>query len=278
MITLGELHRGVPMDEYRTSEGVSASTLNAFRQARSPRHFKHAQEHPKKPSEAFDQGRAIHSVLENGRKFLDNLAIVPDVDKRTKTGKEAVARFYADLRPGAVVVEPDWVDDIKGILNSMESHPRIRQLIGEGTRESSLWVHDPEFGLTLKCRPDLISAKGFLVDFKSTRDASKQSFLNDIFSPRSYLYSMQMAHYCHCLRLAGLGGDSATIVAIEKEPPYEIAIYPLDVGCLAVGESWWRKTLTDYAKCVRENDWPGYPRAAQPVEIPVWANGPTNND
>lgn len=256
-------------DDYAAKPGLRASDLKTLK--RSPAHWKAQQEAERPETDAFMFGRAVHSALENGEKFIETYAVEPEVNRRTNAGKEELSKWRASLRPGAVVVKPEWVDPIKGMLLAMRQHRLVGNMISKGTRESSVFVTDPETGIRLKCRPDLITDRGHLVDFKSTRDASDDVFTRDIFSKRGYFYALQLAHYCHCLRVAGIGsGESATIIAVEKEAPYGINIFPLDVGCLSVGEHWRKKLTAYYADCVSKNEWPSYPESPVQVVIPNW--------
>lgn len=269
MIELGKLIQGLSYSEYEAEPGLRASDLRMLK--RSPAHWRAAKENPKKPTDALLFGRAIHAALENGEKFIETYAVEPEVNRRTNEGKAQIKEFYDKLPRGAIVVKPEWVDPIKGMLLKMREHRLVGNMIRHGTREGSLWVKDPETGLTLKCKPDLITSRNHLVDFKSTIDASEEAFMHCIFSGRKYFYSLQLAHYCHCLKLAGLSsGESATIIAIEKKEPYGINIFPLDVGHLEVGEKWRRMLTKTYAMCLESGKWPSYPEQAVHVSIPQY--------
>lgn len=283
---LGKLIQGLSYNDYAAEEGLRASDLRLMK--RSPAHYAASLRAEKKQTEAQRQGLLVHDLLQNGEKFLESLMEEPEFTGKTKDGRESnrsaeakVKRdaWYADLKPGAIVANKDDIQMLLGISKSIGSHRLVKNLVKDGVRETSLWVEDPDTGLTLKCKPDLITAAGFLVDFKSTRNAHPDDFISDIFSSRGYFYALQLAHYGHCLKIAGVSpGESATIIAIEKEDPFGIMVYPLDVGNLGPAEQWRAELTRQFAECQAKNQWPGYPEVAYPVITPNWVNVPEERE
>jgi hypothetical protein len=280
---LNKLHQGMTYEEYAAKEGLRASDLKWMKQ--SPAHLRQARSQPEKRSEALDFGKLFHLAIEHGKKFLEMYIIEPVFEGRTKDGRlttslnckevrEKKDAWHADLKPGAVVVKQAWVEPLKGMMRSCLEHRLVGNLLRNGVRETSLWVEDPDTGVTLKCRPDFISEKGFLVDIKTTRDARPAFFRGQIFSDRydgDPFYVLQAAHYAHCARVSGAAnGESFIIIAIEKEPPYGIMVYPLDVGCLGPGEQWRAELTNRYARCDAQGKWPCYDERAVPVTPPEW--------
>lgn len=272
----GKLIPGLTYDEYAVIDGLRASDLKLLK--RSPAHWRASKTAPKKKTDALAFGTLFHTAIEHPAKFLETYIIEPDVDLRTKKGKEELEAFKSTVKPDAIVVPFDWADDLVGMLRSCMNHKLLKNLLKDGVRETSLFVEDDQTGTLLQCRPDFVSAKGFLVDIKTTRDASESFFLNEIFSSRfsgSPFYALQAAHYAHCARLSQVcNGDSFIFVAIEKEPPYGIMIYPMDEGCLGPGEQWRAELTKLYTECKRTDIWPCYPERAVNVFPPEWVELP----
>jgi len=92
-------------------------------------------------------------------------------------------------------------------------------------------------------------------------------------------YILGAAHYAHCIREARIGtGESFTFVAIEKDPPYGIMIYPADSGCLDVGERWRKDLTRKIADAKASGVWPGYDERAYPLTPPDYASVPLNEE
>lgn len=281
-VEVGKLIQGLSYEDYAGIFALRASELNDLRW--SPAHYLARKQNPKEPTEAQEDGLMIHKLFERGDQFLASLVVEPEFIGRTKDGREskqsAEAKqmkqaWYLDLPPNTEVVSMKQLTMLQGISGALSRHSLVKNLVRDGVRETSLVVQDPETGVMLKCRPDLITADGFLVDFKSTRDARPHSFLNSVFGFRDYFYVLAAAHYLHCLRVAGISKDeSMTFIAIEKEPPYGIMVYPLDIGNIAPGEQW-RADLTElFRRCMAANTWPAYPEQAVEVLTPEYVKLP----
>lgn len=282
---LGVLIPGMSYEEYASGclfiGALRSSHLKPL--MKSPAHLLAQMSETREETEAFRQGKLIHKLFENPEKFMDSHVIEPEFTGKTKDGRDstrsaearqAKASWYASQDPDIIVLTKDDVDMISGIWKSLKTKTLIRNMLSQGTSESSLFVKDPVTGINLACRPDFISKHGHVIDIKSTVDASRDYFVNQIFSFRGYgpFYILQAAHYAHCMRSAKIGtGESFIFVAIEKSPPYEMNVYPMDEGCLAVGEQWREKLTKLYAECVSKNEWPGYEDRAMPVFPPEYA-------
>lgn len=281
--TLGQLTHGVTYQQYADAEGLRSGWLQEIR--RSPAHLQEAIKNPKEPTPALILGQKIHHALENPEKFLDLAVCAPKFTGLTKDGREssqsAEARkakesWYADVElSGKIALTTDDYATITGILKAVREHRLTRNLLAKGYRETSIRVKDPETGQVLKCRPDFIHEEGFLVDHKSARDASRLAFGSEIFSEFKQFYILNAAHYVHCLKLAGIGRkDEATLIALEKEPPYALNVFPLDAGHLDLGERWRASLTRKYAECVSSGIWPAYDEKAVCLEIPQYSRYP----
>ena len=73
--------------EYRAADGINKSTLWEMR--KSPAHYKYLLDHPAEDTAALHFGRALHSAVLTPTAYKRDFRIAPDVDKRTKAGREA---------------------------------------------------------------------------------------------------------------------------------------------------------------------------------------------
>ncbi len=285
---IGKLIHGVTYQEYHDF-GIS---LNALRSShlgklkKSAAHLKHSMDNPSPDTEAFRQGRLIHSAFENPEKFLDCYTIEPVFEGRTQKGeittsanckevKEKRAEWYSNLKPGTLIITDEDATMITGMINAVQNHRIAKAMLSKGVSEVSGWVKDPATGLTLQFRPDRIHDLGYNIDLKSTRDASKEKFTREIFSEFGLFYVLQAAHYSHCAKLMGLAKhDAFTFIAVEKTAPYGVNVFVLSEAQIDVGERW-RKVLTHkYAECLTSNKWPAYDEMAINPEIPGYVSVP----
>lgn len=285
-----KLIQGLTYEEYAAIGGIRQSDLQELR--RTPAHWKAWKDGLRGydgKSDAREFGKVFHTAVENPELFLDTYVVEPEFTGFTKEGKESSqskeARdkkkaWYAEQKPGSILVKRKWQDDLLGMLKACTNHGLVGKLIKNGVRETTLVAEDPETGETIQCRPDFISERGFIVDFKTTRNAAHPFFYNQIYSHRYHedpFYVLAAAHYTHCVRVSKLREvrhDSMTLIAIEKEAPFAIRLWPLDLGCIDVGERWRQHLMKLYAKCKAEGRWPAYPEQAEVVVPPEWAELP----
>lgn len=271
---------GISYEEYDKLEGLRSSDLKNLK--RSPRYFQYCQGHPKEETDSMEFGKLVHSAMEDCQGFARRLLVEPKFEGKTKDGKISTSLACAEVKQkrdawfeclpaDALIVKDEWHEKLTNILESIASNTFVREIIRQGSREVSIQVRDPETGELLKCRPDLIALDRFLVDFKTTTDARPNRFLRAIFDQDYFFYILQMAHYVYCMKLAGIGdGESATILAIESEPGFDIRAYPLERAELEVGEEARTALMRLYMQCKSTGKWPGYQQRAIPTGIPTW--------
>lgn len=269
-LQLNVLHKGLPYEIYAATEGLRSSDLKLLKI--SPAHYCERQE--QKASEAMEFGSLFHKAIENPVAFRDHMKVEPEGDKRTREVKDAITRFREDLRSTDIVVKAKWVDPLLGMLQRIQQHPLASSMLRSGVSETSLRTGDDETGVILKCRPDFITAEGFMLDLKTTRDASEGGFTKSIYGNRrgDLWYGIQAGHYSHCARISKVcRGDAFVFIAVESEPPFGVNVFTLGEQALAPCEQWRSKLTKQFFECSRDNKWPCYSESAVNVVAPEWS-------
>jgi hypothetical protein len=196
-------------------------------------------------------GRAIHTKVLEPELFDEQYVVSPCSDRRLKEFKEFAARH----QDRTILVAKDMAT-IEGGAASIRGHERAHSLISTAYVEHTLIWQDEETGIWLKIRPDaLCLEEGVCGDVKSTDDASEEGFLR---SCRTYYYDVQAAMYKEGLR-ACFGRDfDFAFIAVEKDPPYGVALYGAPDEMLEDGRRLFRKALHRLAHCRDTDEWPGY--------------------
>jgi hypothetical protein len=255
----------MPMADYRAVDGVSKSDLDLI--ARSPAHYQQEKATPSVPTAAMLFGTALHAAVLEPAVFDQQYVVAPNVDRRTKAGKEAWEEFEASLN-GRSLVDGKDLATINAMAAAIASHPTASSLLSGGVAEQScFWINSGTRELC-KCRPDYIREDGIIVDLKTTTDASLDPFMRSAYT---YRYHVQAAMYIAGVRMTTGKATAFVIIAIEKTPPYAIACYMADSNMLEAGHKEFVRNLRTYAECRQANQWPGYPQSIQSLSVPVWA-------
>lgn len=251
--------------EYRQAEGISRSEL--FKIARSPMHFKYAMKNPEdSPSLAF--GRALHKYVLEKDDFENDFIILPEINKRTKAGKEEFERYQIEaFNSGKELVSRDDMTVIIDMYNSVMALPIAKALL-TGAHEKDFFWTDAETGEKCKCRPDCLTeydGKKYIVDYKSTDSCEDGKFE---WSCRKYGYKFQAGMYTEGVFQNTFEQYGFAFVAQEKKPPYAVRVYFCTPEFVAQGYDQFRELIGIYHECKKTGVWYGYEGAMDmPTEL-----------
>lgn len=227
------LYPGTTREAYERIEAINFSILKHYR--RSPAHARQAMLHPERPTEAMEFGSAFHLAVLEPQSFGKEVVAAPKVDRRTAAAlvKELLSS------PGKNELAVVWTDRPTGL--------RCKALLDRVTQ----WA-----GWTV------------VIDFKTCEDASPDSFAR---ACGRYSYHEQAAFYLQGLHTLAPINRRWLWVAVEKSEPYGVATYEPDRDSMIEGEIVVRDHLTLHARCLRDNNWPGYIAQVNALRLPRYA-------
>jgi len=240
--------------EYRKHEGISKSQL--FKITKSPLHFKHAIENPQADTKALLFGRAAHKYILENDGFFQEFIIAPEIDRRTKAGKEEYAQFIIDSE-GKDVISYDEFEIIRHMADAIRNNPEASALLSGEYEQSFFWT-DEATGEVCKCRPDCITEHGgmkYIVDYKTTDSCEDGHFER---SCRKYGYKLQAGMYTEGLFQNTFEQYGFAFVAQEKAAPYAVRIYICTPEYIAQGYDQFRELIGIYHDCKATGKWYGY--------------------
>lgn len=253
-------------EQYHSSEGISKSGLWEI-YTKSPFHYAHTK---KQSSPTFDYGTAVHTAILEPDKFDESIIRGPE-DRRGSKWRDAMDE--AEHKKAILLTASDY-DDVLSIREAADADKNITALLkGETIIERSAYHKDDEYGLTVKCRPDLYNKSlSIMADVKSTASAEPHHFIKSIVN---FGYHVQEAMYTDVFtKASNLKVDAFVFIAIEKPSkgsPAIIQCYELDADAVKEGYLIYRKALDIYANCVNNKSWPAYGGGIKKLSIPKWA-------
>jgi len=241
------------------ADANSLSSTGAKTILKSPALFRHQQQHPEH-KDVFDVGSAFHTkTLGVG----PEIAVWDGPSFYSKAGRA----FQAEARE-AGKTPITAADDIHttGMAEAVKNSVAAPWLVGRC--EVSAFAPDPITGVMRRGRFDILGDK-FLADLKSTKDASPTEFAK---SAANFRYHQQAAWYLDIAADLGHPALGFAFIAVEKTPPYFLSVIELDEEALDLGRALNAKALETYARCVENDEWPGYtPSGFATVSLPAWA-------
>lgn len=261
----------LPAQAYHSDDAVGSSLARKL-QSTTPMHAKEMMETPMS-SPALALGSALHPAILEPENDLAQAVVSPDVDKRTKGGKEEHATFAA-LNEGRCIITPDQAQQVDGMIAACNRDWRIKHCLSS-CKKREVSVFGEIGGFPAKARLDAWNGHGMVCDLKTTRDLAcdfEKSIAN-------FGYGMQAAWYRAVLRSAMessgrmLPDDfSFVFLVVESVAPFGTAVYRMSdevMDCYSerlpeLQKLWW--------KCVAENKYPGWPQDdVVDIGLPPWA-------
>ena len=244
--------------EYRQAEGGSRSQLG--RLTESPEKFKYYEEHPEEPTPALIFGQLVHKATLEPETLMDEFAVAPNVDRRTKAGKEEYASWLDTVGDKTIVSADDWLK-AADMIEAQGRLPFVTRLL-EGEHEKPFFWTDELTGELCKVRVDCLTKidqggkeQPVIVDYKSTTDASTDAFMRQAINLG---YDFQASMYCEGVEKAAGEKPLFVFIAQEKAAPYAINIMQADPVFIQRGADRFRELIGIYHDCKESGNWYGY--------------------
>lgn len=264
---------------YHSAPGVSKSHLDVIRSG-SPKHYWDKYLNPnhiaKPPTREQNFGQAVHTAILEPHTMEQRIVVGLAHDRRSNANKQAWAEFELEHKDQIIVSRAE-LDGIEQIANHIWAEPEIAGLLTGGIAEQSYFammdVPDGEGGVLFdsetgevtqeltKCQPDYFRPGSHIIDLKSTIDASREGFAK---SCANFRYPVQEAWYLDVLDACGHFNDEPFLfLCFEKEPPYAVALYPLEAVAQAQGRIAYERDFSQIVQHRRSNYWPSYFRSIE---------------
>lgn len=255
--------------EYRAHPAISRSAL--FRLTESPEKFRYYADTPTEATPALLFGQFFHKMVLQPETLWDEFVVAPQVDRRTKSGRDAYTEFLESLT-GQTIVSEDMHRQASEMAEALNKAPYAARLLN-GTRETPHFWTDDLTGEECKCRTDCevsINGMNFIVDVKTASNAESEAFMRDAIK---HGYDMQAAMYREGVK-ATTGEEYGFIfIAIEKDPPYAVNILQADDLFIRRGYDLFRELIGIYHDCKTTGNWYGYLgkfNVINNLSLPAW--------
>ena len=261
--------------EYHADPALSKSGLSDI--SHTPKKFKVNRQIEHKSSPVFDLGTAAHAAILEPDKYWEMVA-VPPPDLLAKNGAlstKVAKEWKAEQEDkGKVVIKQDFQNKVEAMAENVlerPEHSEAKALLTGGHAELSGFWEETEFGapFMLKIRPDYLPGGNLVVDLKTDIDASPEAFARKTFNLK-YHWSAWLT--CRGLEyLTGERHDQYFFVVVEKEIPFDVAVYEVPTYAFELARRQIRPLLERYSRCLEADDWPGYENKRILLDFPAWA-------
>ena len=212
---------------YRKHEAWAASDLRLL--AKGYGFYTHKRDNPEQYgyTAALRAGTITHCAVLEPSKFQNEYVVPPEINRRTKAGKEEWAAWEAE-NGDKIAISKEELARSNLLRQHVFANPKAAEMLVGGSAEVPLtWVEQINGELyDFKGRADYIKTFGdtmLVIDLKTTQDASYKSFQRSV---ANWDYSLQAAHYKRGVEILHPEYDVHFVwVVIEKQAPYGCAVY-----------------------------------------------------
>jgi hypothetical protein len=261
---------------YHAGHGLSSTDLKYL--LRSAAHYKAYKEAENEPTAEMIRGTLVHALILEPDTFESEFAVGQFNIHRGKEYEKCLAE-----NPGKTIVshaEYDEATFIKRAFDKQVSESTALQRLMQGMKETAFFWKDPATDVLCKCKPDILTPHGAIVDIKTARDASFDAFQKQLVDLQ---YFVSAAHYLTGVNetVSQMGDDvhplviappkAFVFIVIETKEPYPVATYYLDAKSLEMGKLFCERAIDTYQDALSTNKWCGYPRKLVEMGLPNWA-------
>lgn len=243
-------------EEYHADrDHVSRSALEIFRRSRRLYHdiFISGELPSAAPTEAMILGTCSHmAILEPGRLDREVILIPESVLSANGSRAGGAWKAFAAEHAGACLLKQADYDAVRRIADSVRAHEYVQSLFDSTPQfEHCVTWQDDETGLMCKSLRDIVVGD-IVGDIKTCQDASPKGFAK---SAANLGYARQAAFYLDGHRANGHQDARFVFIAVNKEPPYQVACHELDAADVQRGARQVRKAMMAMATCLETDDW-----------------------
>jgi len=188
-------------------------------------------------------GTAVHARILEPELFDEEIAVLPDLNLRTKDGRLERDQFV-ERNKEKTVIRKDDMHTVEAIYQNYKHHHLAPDLVQGNIEYSHYGVHE---GIEIRCRPDVYNpTTKIIADVKTCQDNSPRAFKSDVYK---YAYHLQAVFYCGALQ--EITGEyynplDFRFIAVETNPPYSCEVYALDEREIEAGYNALRKAWSEW--------------------------------
>jgi exodeoxyribonuclease VIII len=262
----------MPSEHYHAVDALSSTGAKTIVN-RSLNHYRWQRLNPTKPTPAMQLGTLTHTAILEPDLLDTQILIRPELDARTKAGKELLAALQAQAAAeNRILVTQEDADRVRHMRDAVWRHPGALRLLEGSRRELSIFWRDASTDAPCKARFDVLKPvdDNFIcADVKTCEDASPAAFGRTI---ASYDYHLSAAMYFsgaeHVWNKTPLAW---AWIAVEKTAPYGVAVYVAQPDQMLAGNRKFNRAVLLYAEARRTGYWGSYPLTLEPAVMPQWA-------
>jgi len=196
-----------------------------------------------KMTDAMNFGSAVHSAL---LEDSNDIAVLPEFNARTKEGKKIKQDFF-DNNKGKIIIKQEEQEAIEKIKKNFNGHSLAKSLVQRLT-ETEVSYYGTIDKVPVRVRPDGIKDNDYIIDIKTTMDASPRYFKSQVYN---FAYHLQACFYSEAL---GYDPAKFRFITIENKYPYTVEVFAMSEDMIEYGRDAWRIAFNSWKEYLETNN------------------------
>ena len=188
-------------------------------------------------------GSAVHSAL---LEDSNDIAVLPEFNARTKEGKKIKQDFF-DNNKGKIIIKQEEQEAIEKIKKNFNGHSLAKSLVQRLT-ETEVSYYGTIDKVPVRVRPDGIKDNDYIIDIKTTMDASPRYFKSQVYN---FAYHLQACFYSEAL---GYDPAKFRFITIENKYPYTVEVFAMSEDMIEYGRDAWRIAFNSWKEYLETNN------------------------
>ena len=188
-------------------------------------------------------GSAVHSAL---LEDSNDIAVLPEFNARTKEGKKIKQDFF-DNNKGKIIIKQEEQEAIEKIKKNFNGHSLAKSLVQRLT-ETEVSYYGTIDKVPVRVRPDGIKDNDYIIDIKTTSDASPRFFKSQVYN---FAYHLQACFYSEAL---GYDPAKFRFITIENKYPYTVEVFAMSEDMIEYGRDAWRIAFNSWKEYLETNN------------------------
>jgi hypothetical protein len=211
---------------------------------------------PSLSSDSLARGTLVHRVLELGWEQAADLIKVIPADYLTASGAMSTskaAKEWLAAQGDALLVTPQDGEFLTEMQAQCDLNKAVAKLLADIKHKEVSIRWSRADGTKLKCRPDAITNRGRVVDYKTTKFENPARDFHR--ACVEYQYGLQSALYQEGAAAAGFSGEPLIFVLISTVSPYTVIAKTLPKRFIEVGKARLDRAIADISARTSFGDW-----------------------
>ena len=257
----------VPEEIYHSCNAIGHSLLLKYQN--SPASYLAASQKKFEATPDMVIGKLVHALMLEGEDAYKSRCVVPpEINKRTKAGREEWAQ-WVEHHKDRIVIDESADKKIREIVAAISPKLIAKNMLSNGHAELSCFARVYESDLWIRVRPDYyLPDLNVVVDLKTTKCSNAEEFERDIFR---YNYDMQAAFYMDTIKTATeFEVKGYYCLGVEKQIPFDAYPFRMDGEVLDLGRAKYAHYVRQHMDCIKANNWPGSDGEIRHAHAPHW--------